>query len=227
MPYSNSNRKSNRWRVDALLDAREIFRQACENRYTWDAQFPGYQADVVWQSGEETLQAHVRVHRDLSVIVEKLDADHPVYGELVGLMREVVAHRQRRDFQADYGLHPFTAKAPLPNGAVPIQVQDSHYLVWGPVITQVQRVVDNQLCTVDALSVEQTAEGYFPLHYCVQMRDVTTGQEQKTVDVWERHVRVGGYYLLQERQQRVTQDGKIREVTITFHNLKLLADGEP
>ncbi|MEN9216756.1 MAG: DUF3386 domain-containing protein [Gloeomargarita sp. HHBFW_bins_162] len=208
------------------LSARDRFQQAYENRYTWDDQFPGYTAQVSWQDGEEHLTAQVRINRDLTVEIDGLSADHPRYKELLGLMRDVVTHRQRRDFATAHGQNEFTSGEPLPDGAVPIQVKGdamgSHYQVRGAVITQVSRVMGGSAFTIDTLSVEQTAQGYFPLHYRVQFTDAATGEAQQVVDIREQYEQVGGYYLLKERRQTVTKNGVTSEAVITFNDLQLL-----
>ncbi len=213
--------------MTVVLDARDLFRRAYENRYTWDEQFPGYTARVSWQRGEQQVTARVRVERDLSVGIEGLSPDQPPYKELLGLLRDVVTHRQRRDFATAHGQNEFTAEAPLPDGSVPIRVtgdaMGSHYRVRGPVITQVCRVIGGSALTIDTLSVEQTAQGYVPLHYRVQLADAATGEPQQVVDIRERYVWVDGYYLLQERRQTATQQGVTTETVIEFTDLQLLA----
>lgn len=213
--------------MTVALSARDRFQQAYENRYTWDEQFPGYTARVSWQSGEQQLTAQVRIERDLSVVIEGLSPDQPQYKELLGLMRDVVTHRQRRDFATAHGQNEFTAGEPLPDGSVPIRVKGdamgSHYQVRGSVISQVSRVMGGSAFTIDTLSVEQTAQGYFPLHYRVQFTDAATGTPQQVVDIRERYALVDGYYLLQERRQTVTKDGVTTETVIEFTDLQLLA----
>ena len=40
--------------VETQVSARDLFRTAYENRYTWDSSFPGYTADVTFTSGDTT-----------------------------------------------------------------------------------------------------------------------------------------------------------------------------
>jgi hypothetical protein len=213
--------------MTVALTARDLFQQAYENRYTWDEQFPGYTAQVSWTTQAQDLTAQVRIGRDLTVAIEGLPADHPQHKELLGLMRDVVTHRQRRDFATAHGQNEFTSGEPLMDGAVPIQVtgdaMGSHYQVRGAVITQVSRVMGGSAFTIDTLSVEQTAQGYLPLHYRVQFTDAATGQVQQVVDIREQYTRVGGYYLLKERRQSVTKDGVTTEAVIEFTDCQLLA----
>ena len=212
--------------MTVALSARDRFQQAYENRYTWDEQFPGYTAQVSWRTGEQQVTAQVRIERDLSVGIEGLSPEQPQYKELLGLMRDVVTHRQRRDFATAHGQNEFTAGEPLPDGSVPIRVtgdaMGSHYQVRGSVITQVSRVMGGSAFTIDTLSVEQTAQGYFPLHYRVQFTDAATGEPQQVVDIRERYALVDGYYLLQERRQTATKNGVTTETVIEFTDLQLL-----
>ncbi|WAS04063.1 DUF3386 domain-containing protein [Gloeomargaritales cyanobacterium VI4D9] len=212
--------------MTVALSARDRFQQAYENRYTWDEQFPGYTARVSWRTGEQQVTAQVRIERDLSVVIEGLSPEQPQYKELLGLMRDVVTHRQRRDFTTAHGQNEFTSGEPLPDGSVPIRVtgdaMGSHYQVRGSVITQVSRVMGGSAFTIDTLSVEQTAQGYFPLHYRVQFTDAATGEPQQVVDIRERYALVDGYYLLQERRQTATKNGVTTETVIEFTDLQLL-----
>jgi hypothetical protein len=212
--------------MTVALSARDLFQQAYANRYTWDEHFPGYTAQVSWQRGEQQVTAQVRVQRDLSVAVDGLAETHPAYQELLGLMRDVVIHRQRRDFATAHGQNEFIAEEPLPDGSVPIRVigdaMGSHYRVRGSVITQVSRVMGGSAFTIDTLSVEQTAQGYFPLHYRVQFTDAATGSPQQVVDIRERYVLVDGYYLLEQRRQTVMNHGVTTETVIAFTDLQLL-----
>ena len=53
--------------------AREKFRAAYENRYTWNENFPGYSADIQLTQGDEVYTGKVRVNRDLSVEVTGIE----------------------------------------------------------------------------------------------------------------------------------------------------------
>ncbi|MCY7277140.1 MAG: DUF3386 domain-containing protein, partial [Phormidesmis sp. CAN_BIN44] len=35
-----------------LMEARDLFRAAYENRYTWDKKFPGYTMDITYKKGD-------------------------------------------------------------------------------------------------------------------------------------------------------------------------------
>ncbi len=46
--------------------ARDLFRAAYENRYTWDKNFPGYTADVQLHQNGEVYTGKIRINSDLS-----------------------------------------------------------------------------------------------------------------------------------------------------------------
>ena len=50
-------------------NARDLFRAAYEHRYTWDATFPGYTADIELKQGEEVYTGHVAIKPDMTVEV--------------------------------------------------------------------------------------------------------------------------------------------------------------
>ena len=58
-------------------NARDLFRAAYEHRYTWDANFPGYSADIELKQGDEVYTGHVAIKPDMTVEVSGI-ADEEV-----------------------------------------------------------------------------------------------------------------------------------------------------
>ncbi|MBW3586770.1 MAG: DUF3386 domain-containing protein, partial [Cyanobacteria bacterium 0813] len=54
-------------------NARDLFRAAYEHRYTWDANFPGYSADIELKQGDEVYTGHVWIKPDMSVEVTGIE----------------------------------------------------------------------------------------------------------------------------------------------------------
>ena len=50
--------------VSTQVSARDFFRSAYENRYTWDHNFPGYTADVTFIADDKTITAKAQVSAD-------------------------------------------------------------------------------------------------------------------------------------------------------------------
>ena len=54
-------------------DLRDAFRAAYENRYTWPADFPGYEGRCSWQQEDRRLEGRFRVGADLKASIEGIE----------------------------------------------------------------------------------------------------------------------------------------------------------
>jgi hypothetical protein len=70
-------------------NARDLFRAAYEHRYTWDANFPGYSADIELKQGDEVYTGHVWIKPDMSVEVSGIE-DEEVQQSVYTQMRDIV-----------------------------------------------------------------------------------------------------------------------------------------
>ena len=78
--------------------ARDLFKAAYENRYTWDSNFPGYSADIELKQGDEVYRGQIRINGDMSVEVTGIEGEEisqSVYTQL----RDIVTHRKRNSFE--------------------------------------------------------------------------------------------------------------------------------
>jgi Protein of unknown function (DUF3386) len=136
------------------LDARELFKGAYENRYTWDETFPGYTADFVLNLKDQTYIGKVKVTKGMEVTVETNDEKAEEW--LRNQMKDVVVHRKFSDFESSHGKHTFTADGePDTTGAVAILVggdaMGSNYKVRDQQVVQVSRVMGRMAFTINHL----------------------------------------------------------------------------
>ncbi len=75
--------------------AQDLFRQAYENRYTWDKQFPGYNAKVEVIKNDRAFTGTVQINADLSASISDID-DQSIHDSVKDLLRELAIHRIRR-----------------------------------------------------------------------------------------------------------------------------------
>lgn len=208
--------------------AREVFKAAYENRYTWDENFPGYTADLSLQQLPETHQAQITVQPDFQVEVTGTQLDPTIQDAINRHLWDIVTHRKRSSFAAAHSKNTFTLGEEDANGAVEILVtgdaMGSHYKVTGTIITQVSRQMGGLAFTIDTQSTLQTEEGYIPTHYQAIFRDAQTQNLKATRHHVDTYEKIGSYYL-PERQVVTTIDeqGQTTEVVYQFSNLKLLA----
>ena len=141
--------------------ARDLFRAAYENRYTWNNQFPGYTAAVELQQGKEDYRGYIRVNPDLSVEVTGIDKED-AHQTVASQLRMIITHRQRVPFEVAHKGQTYQIGATDQTGAVEIfekgDTTDSHYKVLHQQLTQVNRTLGQTAVTVNLLDSLVTPE---------------------------------------------------------------------
>jgi len=206
--------------------AQELFRNAYENRYTWDKNFPGYEAQLTLTQGEEVYHATVKVNADLTVDVTGIE-DEKVQESIYNQMRDIVTHRKRKSFAEAHGKNTFHLGEEDATGAVEIKVEGdamgSNYKVRGNEISQVSRVMGPIAFTINTAESLNTGEGYISTKYNAIFRDPKTDALKEKREFEEEYTQLGGYYL--PLQQTIYAIGKAGETITTefqFSDLQLL-----
>lgn len=206
--------------------ARDIFRSAYENRYTWDDNFPGYTADLELKQGDEVYQGKIRVQNDLSVDVSAI-ADEKVQESVYNQMRDIITHRKRASFEKAHGKNTFNLGEKDHTGAVEILVQGdamgSHYKVRGQEICQVSRVMGPMAFTINTQESLETEEGYLSIKYNAVFRNSKTSELKGKRDFKETYEKVGDYYIPTcQVIEAIEPNGERFTTEFSFTNIKLL-----
>lgn len=210
----------------ATVSASEAFRNAYNQRYTWDENFPGYSAEVSITHKGEIDQGIVRVQPDLTV--EVINVEPEDLRELVAnTVKMEIIHRRRVPFEQLHDSNDFELQGKDEYGALKInEVGDnSYYKVKGDVITQVNRRLGNVAVKVDTLGTTTTPEGYLVSHFQTTFRDAKTGEILEQEDVRDFHEKVGNYYLLTNRTIRYNQaenpeDNPVADTRIRLNDIQ-------
>ncbi len=105
--------------LTSAISARDLFRSAYQNRYTWNSEFPGYTAIVEIKQGEENYKGRIRLNPDLSVEVtgiDNKDARQAVENQLA----MIAVHRRQVPFEIAHKNSTFKLGATDRTGAVEI-----------------------------------------------------------------------------------------------------------
>lgn len=207
-------------------NAREIFRAAYENRYTWDDNFPGYTADLKLTQGDEVYQGKIKVDSDLSVEVTEIE-DETVKESVCNQMRDIITHRKRSSFEAAHGKNKFSLGEEDHTGAVEINVagdaMGSNYKVRDREICYVSRVMGPMAFTINTKENLNTEGGYISVKYNAVFRDSKTDELKGKRDFQEEYEEFGGYYLPTRQLIEGIDKGEQKIVTeFNFSNIKLL-----
>ncbi len=206
--------------------AQDLFRAAYENRYTWDAQFPGYTATVTYTHGTERVTGTAQVGADLKAVVTGIE-DEAAQKAIHGQLWEVAIHRIRRSFEQTHGHNTFRYGETLDNGAVEIllggKAEGDRYHVQNNEVTMVHRHIHGVVVTIHTFSSHQTGAGYLSHRYDSVYHDPTTGEQKGYRSVFtDSYTQVGDYVILSERRiETETPDGPDIQV-FQFSDLALL-----
>jgi hypothetical protein len=206
-------------------NARELFRAAYENRYTWDENFPGYSADVQLKQGNEVYNGKIRINRDMSVEVTGID-DEQVQESVYTQLRDVVTHRKRSQFDQAHGKNEFNLGKSDETGAVEILVKGdamgSNYKVRGTEICQVSRVMGRMAFVIDTQESLDTGNGYVSTLYDVVFRNPQTDEVTKVLKFNDTFQQIGDYYVMTNQVIQSYENGERITTEFNFSNVKLL-----
>lgn len=205
-------------------DARELFRAAYENRYTWDANFPGFNADVELKQGQEVYTGKVSIQSDLTTEVSGIE-DQEVQKSISTQLKDIVTHRQRVAFEQVHGKNNFTLGETDSTGAVEIFVSGaamgSSYKIRDNEICHVYRVMGPMTFVIDTYESLKTEEGYVPTRYDAVFVN-TEGEVVQQVQFEDGYEKIGNYYLMTHQTLHSQKQGEEIVTSLSYSNVKLL-----
>ncbi|MBD2043691.1 DUF3386 domain-containing protein [Microcoleus sp. FACHB-672] len=206
-------------------NARELFRAAYENRYTWDGNFPGYTADIVLKQGDEVYHGKIAIKPDMSVEVTGIEDDE-VKQSVYTQLRDIVTHRKRSNFEQSHGKNTFSAGEADNTGALEILVKGdamgSNYKIRGTEICQVSRVMGRMAFTIDTHESLDTGEGYAASRYDAIFRNPQTNDTIKELQFEDSYEKIGNYYVMTRQVIHSKENGQVTTTEFNFSNVKLL-----
>jgi hypothetical protein len=208
------------------IEARDLFRAAYENRYTWEQNFPGYTADVTFKRGGEVFSAKARVNRDLSAEVFDL-ADEQAKKEIHGQLWEIAIHRIRRSFEETHGKNTFSYGETDETGAVEILLggksAGDRYKVRNNEVCFVHRHLHGVVVTIHTFSSHDTGEGYLSHRYDSIYHDPKTGEVKAgRSEFADNYEKIGKYYILTSRVIQSEENGEKIVREFGFSKVRLL-----
>lgn len=209
--------------------ARDFFRAAYENRYTWDSSFPGYTADVTYRCGDQEFHSQATVSPDPRMGykgeingIEDEDVSNAVRGQLW----EIAVHRVRREFEKTHGNNTFRFGETKPDGAVELlmggKAEGDRYEVRNDEISLVHRHMHGTVVTIHTYSSHNTGAGYLSHEYDSVYADPKTGEQTSGVSLFtDEYDQVDGYWIL-TRRAIAAKGSDAPTAEFLFSNIKLL-----
>jgi hypothetical protein len=225
--------------------ARNLFRAAYENRYTWDERFPGMTANLSARIDGKTRTGKASINPDLSVSVimdepelierttrtpsgeEKTVTVDEEQEWLTNQLRDVVTHRKRKSFEDAHGKSAFSMGETDETGAVEILVSGdsmgSNYKVRNNEVSMVSRVMGRIGFVINHLVHLDTGEGYISSAYSAVFRNPQTNEILRQAKFEDTYEKVGNYYVMTKQVVHSNEQGQQKNYEINFTNIQLLA----
>jgi hypothetical protein len=209
-----------------INQARDRFRAAYENRYTWDKNFPGYITKLELKQGDQVYTGQIKVNSDLSVEVTGIE-DEKMQESIYNHMRDIITHRKRSSFEEAHGKSTFSLGEEDSTGAVEILVKGdamgSNYKIRGQEICQVSRVMGPIAFVINTNDSLDTGEGYISTGYNAIFRDSKTNELRGKREFKETYTQFDNYYLpTHQLIESLDKDGVKTMVEFTFSEIELL-----
>ena len=210
-------------------DLRAQFRQAYENRYTWDPGFGGYSGSCVWIQGDQRVEGRFTIGKDLKASVEGID-DEAILKAINSQLWEVAIHRVRRTFVQTHSENTFTAGDTDSVGTEVIvggKGEGDRYRIKDDVVTMVHRHIHGTVVTIFTTAVTDTGSGYLSHTYTSQYSDPATGEARGGRSSFQDTfvpLSDNGPWVLQERviSTEAHGDQPAGSQTFRFENLEAL-----
>ncbi len=206
--------------------ALEVFRNAYENRYMWDSDFPGYSATAEVTENGKTYKGEIQIDANLDISVMDID-DEDAYQSVYSGLQMLIIHRRYVPFERLHKEHTFSFGEVQDNGSVEIYQaggeNPSFYLVQDGKITQVNRLMATVGVTVDLLESEATSQGYLGTRYHAFFKAPETGEVIAEVYFEDSYEQVGNYYIPNRQMIRNIEQGEERATEINLSNIQLLS----
>ncbi|MGY4589815.1 hypothetical protein ACVWXF_000454 [Thermostichus sp. MS-CIW-40] len=196
--------------------AQDTFKEAFENRYTWDKDFPGYRAELTYfpkeDEGNVSFSGVVSIDRHMKIDVTGIE-DEAIRQKVREQIWEIMVHRVRHSFDEEHGGHTFDyGEAPAPDVVEVLVAGPSatdRYWVKDKHIQMVHRHFTNRAVRILVQEFDDTGEGYLPTHYTAEYHSLESGEKLGAKLTYEdRYQKVGRYWLLVERRIWEEQGGE-------------------
>ncbi|MCJ8278768.1 MAG: DUF3386 domain-containing protein [Rivularia sp. ALOHA_DT_140] len=210
----------------AQTSARQLLRDAYENRYTWDKNFPGYTADVTYKYHGKEFKGKVRVNSNLKAEVFDIE-DEQAKEAINNQLWEIAIHRIRREFEDSHKDNTFSIGDTDESSAVEVLVggksSGDKYKIRDKEVVLVHRHIHGIVVTINTFSTHDTGEGYLAHRYDSVYHDPKTGEQKGGKSNFEdKYEKVDNYSILNERIISTEVEGKPVTMQFIFSNIQML-----
>ena len=211
---------------------REAFREAYENRYTWNVDFKGYSGLCCYKVNNQIKeQGSFNLSSDFKSSVFDIK-DEEIKKSINSQLWEVAIHRVKRSFDQVHGKNNFTFGDSNDVGKEVIlnsNTNGDRYRIKDKVVTMVHRHIHGKLISIFTKKVINTGNGYLSREYTSQYLDPLTGSPATPKSFFEdifQPLHPEGPWVLTSRSISLDSTEKVDSKLQTFEFYSLLANKE-
>tara|TARA_B100000287_G_scaffold419359_1_gene457458 strand:- start:311 stop:958 length:648 start_codon:yes stop_codon:yes gene_type:complete len=167
--------------TSSLINCKQIFRSAYENRYTWPANFCGYKGNVIYEKNDRSFEGNFSIGKDFKININDI-YDEEVSKSISSQLFEVVIHRVKRDFNKIHQDNNFHFLKETERG-IEMKVSGKNdgdkYIVKNNSINMVFRKIHGIIIEIFVEEFFETSLGILSKKYSSRQLDQVTLQPQK------------------------------------------------
>ena len=211
-----------------VINCKEIFQKAYENRYTWKNDFDGYQGKCILLINNNIHKGNFVLGKDFKPHIQKID-DDKIVKSIASQLFEVCIHRVKREFESIHSENNFNLLKSSESGIemyVSGKNEGDKYRVKNDCINMVYRKIHGTIIEIYVEEFFDTGIGSLSRKYTSQQIDPDTLKANSQKFQYEdEFINIGGgdFWLLNSRTIKYynhTQEEEIQK--FVFEDLSLL-----
>ncbi|MDC3092012.1 DUF3386 domain-containing protein [Prochlorococcus sp. AH-716-M18] len=211
-----------------VINCKEIFRKAYENRYTWKNDFNGYQGKCIFLINNNIHKGNFFLGKDFKPNIQKIE-DEKIVKSITSQLFEVCIHRVKREFESVHSENIFNL---IKNSEIGIEMgvsgknQGDKYRVKNGCINMVYRKIHGTIIEIFVEEFLDTGIGILSKKYSSQQIDPNTleasSQKLEYEDEFE-NIGEEDYWILTSRTIKyLNQDQEEETQKFVFEDICLL-----
>lgn len=210
------------------INCKEIFRNAYENRYTWNNDFIGYQGKCIFMTKNIHHKGNFVLSKDFKPNIQKIE-DEKIVKSIASQLFEVCIHRVKREFEAVHSENDFNLLKNSENGIEMIvsgKNKGDKYRVKNNCINMVYRKIHGIIIEIFVEEFLDTGIGSLSKKYSSQQINPDTLEiNSEKLEYEDEFLNVGkeDYWILKSRTIKYLNQKQEEEIQkFVFEDLCLL-----
>lgn len=203
--------------------AYDLLKEAHDARQVWPADFPGFNAEVIFNDNGKIIVGKLSYEQKggVALTVDEISPESKTW--LLNQLNSLLSHRRGGDFAKRDGANPITFgdddKSPIGRLVILNDALKSSYRVRDSKVVDVTRTIAGERFTINVLETTPVENGkYLPRHFTVTYFDAKTGALKRTESFSDSHTKVSDIWFPTQRRVIRADNGVITARVVEIRN---------